>query len=86
MATSPRILLMDEPTAALDPKTSELLLSRASEIIRHAELTVIMVTHNVKEANKYGNRIIQLQEGRIVRDLDGGQKLKTSLSDIYSWF
>jgi putative ABC transport system ATP-binding protein len=81
-----KILLMDEPTAALDPKTAGLLMQKADEIIRDNALSAILVTHQVKEAHQYGNRIIQMQGGKITRDLDAGKKKNISVIDIFSWF
>ena len=81
-----KILLMDEPTAALDPKTSELLMHHANKIIQQYTLTAILVTHQIKDAHVYGTRIVQMQEGYIKRDLNITQKQLLSLSEIYSWF
>jgi putative tryptophan/tyrosine transport system ATP-binding protein len=80
------ILLMDEPTAALDPKTSELLMQQAAKIIAGFNLTTILVTHQLRDAHAYGNRIIQMQEGKIIRDLDAEMKKKLHLNEIFTWF
>ena len=81
-----KILLMDEPAAALDPKTSETLMTLAKKIITDFGLMAILVTHQMKDAIKYGNRIIQMAEGTIKKDLTGDEKMKLQLQDIYSWF
>lgn len=81
-----KILLMDEPTAALDPKTSEMLMQQANKIIYNFKLTSILVTHSIKDAHAFGSRIIQMQEGQVSRDIDSGQKQLLSLSEIYDWF
>jgi putative ABC transport system ATP-binding protein len=81
-----RILLMDEPTAALDPKTSTLILELAAKIIGEYKLTVLFVTHHLKDALNYGNRIVCMEEGRIVQDLDQSAKLKLTMPEVYQWF
>jgi len=81
-----KILLMDEPAAALDPKTSELLMALAQKVIDEFGLTAILVTHQVKDAARYGNRIIQMAEGGIKKDLTGESKAKLQLQDVYKWF
>jgi putative ABC transport system ATP-binding protein len=81
-----KILLMDEPTAALDPKTSETLMKLAQKIIADFGLTAILVTHQMKDVVRYGNRIIQIAEGSIKKDLTGIAKAQLQLQDVYSWF
>ena len=73
MATleKPRLLLLDEHTAALDPKTAKKVLELTDEIIKERELTALMVTHNMKDAIQYGNRLIMMHEGRIIYDVAG---------------
>lgn len=80
------ILLLDEPTAALDPRSAEIIMKTADNLIAQYKLTAILITHNMKEASSYGSRMIQLSEGRIVRDLDEEQKSKLSAVDLYEWF
>ena len=80
------ILLMDEPTGALDPRTADVIMKLADRIIREYKLTAIMVTHNMKDALHYGNRLICMSEGRILRDLLPEEKMKLQLADLYSWF
>lgn len=81
-----KILLMDEPTAALDPKSSENLMHNAVKFISLFELTTIFITHHLKDAHRFGNRIIQMQEGRIARDIAAEGKAKLELNNIYDWF
>ena len=76
MATlqKPRLLLLDEHTAALDPKTAQKVLDLTEEIIHRDKLTAFMVTHNMKNAIRYGNRLIMMHEGRIIYDVSGEEK------------
>lgn len=86
IADDTQLLLLDEPTAALDPKTSELVMQLAEKVIAEHKLTALLVTHQLKHVLQYGNRIIQLKEGRIVRDFQKDQNTRLSLSDVYEWF
>jgi len=70
----PKLLLMDEHTAALDPKTAMRVMKLTAEIIHQNQLTAIMVTHNMEQAIKYGNRLIMLHEGRVQLDIRGREK------------
>ncbi len=81
-----KILLMDEPAGALDPKTSETLMTLAKKIIDDFGLTTVLVTHQMKDAIRYGSRIIQMAEGTIKKDLTGDEKMNLRLQDIYAWF
>lgn len=81
-----KILLLDEPTAALDPRSAEIVLKTADEIIKTHKLTAILITHNIKDAFKYGNRIIQMAEGEIIKDINAIEKQKLTEIDIFSWF
>ena len=81
-----KILLMDEPTAALDPKSGKNLMIKAQEIIHEFGLTTILVTHDLKDAHQYGNRIIQMQEGEIIRDIQEKEKPELELTDLFHWF
>jgi putative tryptophan/tyrosine transport system ATP-binding protein len=80
------ILLMDEPTAALDPKSAAQTIRLANQIIREFQLTAIFITHNLKEAQQNGTRLIQFQEGKILRDIHEEQKVNISLPDMIEWF
>jgi putative ABC transport system ATP-binding protein len=81
-----KILLMDEPAAALDPKTSELLMQLAEKIIREFNLTAILITHSMKDAIAYGDRIILMNEGKISKDIGKEEKSSLTLPQLYSWF
>jgi putative ABC transport system ATP-binding protein len=81
-----RILLMDEPTAALDPKTSSLILELSEKIIKEFNLTVLFVTHHLKDALNYGNRIICMDGGKIIQDLSQESKSKLTIQEVYDWF
>ncbi|MDZ4706894.1 MAG: ATP-binding cassette domain-containing protein [Saprospiraceae bacterium] len=80
------ILLLDEPTAALDPKSALVVLKLAEQLNKELGITTILITHNLKDANLYGSRLIQFQEGKIIRDISGEEKTKLMLQDIYGWF
>jgi putative tryptophan/tyrosine transport system ATP-binding protein len=81
-----KILLLDEPTAALDPKTANAIMQLTNRIVLQHKLTAIMVTHNLKDANAFGNRIIQLQQGEIIKDYEGIAKEQLSSDAIFNWF
>jgi len=82
----PELLLLDEHTAALDPQTSQELMELTSKIILEKELTCLMVTHNLTEAVKYGNRLIVLKKGKVILDLDKEQKSKLKEQDLLEYF
>ena len=81
-----QILLLHEPTAALDPRSAELVMQTANRIIQTYQLTAILITHNLKEAYTYGSRIIQMAEGKILRDLNEAQKKELLHTELYQWF
>lgn len=81
-----KILLLDEPTAALDPRSAEAVTKTADKLIKEYKLTAILITHNMKEAFNYGNRIVQMGEGKILRDLDQLEKGNLTHTDLYEWF
>jgi putative ABC transport system ATP-binding protein len=81
-----KIILLDEPASALDPKTAALVMKAAEEIIRDFNLTAILVTHNIKDALAFGSRIIQLDDGSVVRDIKGSGKTALQPSEIAEWF
>lgn len=84
MATleKPKILLLDEHTAALDPKTASTVLELSDKIILEHGLTALMVTHNMKDAIAHGNRLIMMHEGHIILDISGEDKKKLSVEDL----
>ena len=73
MATlnNPKLLLLDEHTAALDPKTAAKVLALTEKIVTREHLTTLMITHNMRDALRYGNRLIMLYNGRIIIDISG---------------
>ncbi len=81
-----KLMLLDEPTAALDPKTSGMLMDLTANLIKSLKLTAIMVTHQIKDMQKYGDRIIQMHEGKLIRDINAGQKVQLQINDIFNWF
>ena len=80
------ILLLDEPTAALDPKSAEVVMQTAEKIIADYRLTTMLITHNMRETLRFGNRIIHMAGGRVVRDVDAAAKRALKLEDMYGWF
>lgn len=88
MATlkKPRLLLLDEHTAALDPKTAEKVLKLTDELIHEGNLTTLMVTHNMRDAVKHGNRLIMMHDGRIILDIKGEEKLKLTVEELLERF
>ena len=88
MATlrKPDLLLLDEHTAALDPKTADKVLQITEEIVARDNLTTMMVTHNMKHAIQYGNRLIMMDSGRVVVDIKGEEKKHLSVRDLLEKF
>ncbi|MCM1545017.1 MAG: ABC transporter ATP-binding protein [Ruminococcus sp.] len=88
MATlqKPKLLLLDEHTAALDPKTASKVLALSEKIIRENNLTTMMVTHNMHDAITYGNRLIMLHEGRIILDISGEEKKNLTVETLLRKF
>lgn len=82
----PRLLLLDEHTAALDPKTAAKVLEISDKIIAENHLTAMMVTHNMKDAIAHGNRLIMMHEGKIVLNIAGENKKKLTVSDLLTQF
>lgn len=82
----PELLLLDEHTAALDPKTSVALMELTDDFIREDKLTALMITHHMEDALKYGNRLIVMKDGKIVRDLNTAEKANMQLADYYQFF
>ncbi len=81
-----KIFLLDEPTAALDPKSAEIVINTANKLILQLDLTAILITHNLKEAISFGNRIIQMSNGKIIKDLNNEEKNKITINTIFNWF
>jgi putative ABC transport system ATP-binding protein len=81
-----KILLLDEPTAALDPRSATVVMETADKLIREFKLTAILITHNLKDAFTYGNRIIRMGEGEILDDLDDSHKKLLKQTDLFNWF
>ena len=88
MATlkKPKLLLLDEHTAALDPKTAAKVLSLSEKIVEENHLTTLMITHNMKDAIKYGNRLIMMYEGHVIYDVRGEEKANLQVSDLLQRF
>lgn len=88
MATlrKPQVLLLDEHTAALDPKTSEMVLRLTDRIVSEQQLTALMITHNMNDAVKYGNRLIMLHQGRIILDVSGEEKKNLTIDRLMELF
>ena len=82
----PKLLLLDEHTAALDPKTALKVLTLSAKLVAENNLTTLMITHNMKDAIKYGNRLIMMHEGRIIYDVSGEEKKKLHVSDLLAKF
>jgi len=81
-----QVLLLDEPTAALDPRSAEVIMKTADKLISDFKLTAILITHNLKDAYNYGTRIIQMGEGLILKDISTTQKTKLKQNDLFDWF
>ena len=88
MATlkKPELLLLDEHTAALDPKTAARVLDVTEELTSGEKLTTLMITHNMKDAIRYGNRLIMMHEGRIIYDVRGEEKSKLTVAELLDKF
>ncbi|MGI6537051.1 MAG: ABC transporter ATP-binding protein [Caldicoprobacterales bacterium] len=88
MATlkKPKVLLLDEHTAALDPKTARKVLEITDQLIEKNNLTTMMVTHNMRDAIKHGNRLIMMHEGRIILDINGEEKKRLTVEDLLDRF
>ena len=80
------MLLLDEHTAALDPKTAKKVLDLSDRIINENHLTAMMVTHNMRDAITHGNRLIMMNEGEIIYDVSGEEKKKLEVSDLLRKF
>jgi putative ABC transport system ATP-binding protein len=88
MATlkKPEILLLDEPTAALDPKTAEKVLQLTNRIVAEQHLTTLMITHNMRDALRFGNRLIMMDRGQIIANYEGEEKKKLTIDMLLKKF
>lgn len=88
MATlkKPKLLLLDEHTAALDPKTAAKVLETTEKIVQRDNITTLMITHNMKDAIAHGNRLIMLNEGRVILDISGEEKKNLTVADLLKKF
>ena len=84
--TDPKLLLLDEHTAALDPKTAAKVLELTEKIVSERKLTTLMVTHNMNDAIRLGNRLIMMHEGRVIYDVAGAEKAALTVSDLLQKF
>ena len=82
----PKLLLLDEHTAALDPKTAAKVLALTDKLVNEGNLTTLMITHNMRDAIDHGNRLIMLHEGRVVVDVSGEDKKKLTTKDLLDLF
>jgi len=82
----PKLLLLDEHTAALDPKTAAKVLELTDRIVQENKLTTLMITHNMKDAIAHGNRLIMMHEGRIIVNVAGEEKQKLTVDDLLELF
>ena len=81
-----RFLILDEHTAALDPKTAEIIMELTGKVIREKGLTALMVTHNLRYAVEYGDRLLMLNQGKVVMDRAGEAKANTSIDEVMETF
>ena len=84
--SKPKVLLLDEHTAALDPKTAAKVLETTEVIVNRDHLTTLMITHNMKDAIAHGNRLIMMHEGRVIYDVRGEEKKNLHVSDLLKKF
>ena len=82
----PKLLLLDEHTAALDPKTAEKVLEITNRIVTESRLTTLMITHNMKDALRFGNRLIMMHDGRVIVNVEGDQKKGLTVPDLLQLF
>lgn len=88
MATlkEPKVLLLDEHTAALDPKTADKVLNLTQELIDKNHITTLMITHNMKDAIRMGNRLIMMHDGKVIYDVSGDEKKNLTVADLLKKF
>lgn len=80
------ILLMDEPVAALDPRSSELVMNLAAQLISEKKISALLVTHRLHDALRYGNRVLFMKEGKLVYDYDDTARKKLDVVQLMNWF
>ena len=83
---TPKLLLLDEHTAALDPKTAASVMDITERIVKENHITTLMITHNMKQALEYGNKTIILNEGKIVKVLEGEERKNTTVDDLLNMY
>ena len=86
LMSRPKLLLLDEHTAALDPKTSDMVMNLTRKIVEEQELTTLMITHNMEHAIEYGNRLVMLYHGKIVVDVRGKEKKNLTVAELMDLF
>ena len=82
----PKLLLLDEHTAALDPKTSAMVMNLTDKIVKKNNLTTVMITHNMEHAIEYGDRLVMLHEGHVVVDIKGEEKKDLTVAKLLELF
>ena len=82
----PKLLLLDEHTAALDPQTAARVMDLTDRLVQENHLTTLMITHNMRDAIRYGNRLLMLHNGRIVLDISGEEKARLTVADLMDMF
>lgn len=83
---NPKLLLLDEHTAALDPKTAAKVLELTDKIVNENRLTTLMITHNMRDAIKHGNRLIMMHSGKVIVDVSGEEKSRLTVEDLMEMF
>lgn len=88
MATlvTPKLLLLDEHTAALDPKTANTIMQVTDQLVKEHEIPTIMITHNIRQALEYGNKLLVMNEGKIVKELNAEEKKRTTVEELLSMY
>lgn len=86
VADEAKIILLDEPTAALDPRTATLVMELADRLIREHQLTAILITHQLKDAVRYGDRTLLMSAGKITRDLPREDRKSLTINNLLDWF
>ena len=84
--TIPKLLLLDEHTAALDPITAEKVLTITKDVVETNNITTMMITHNMADALKYGNRLLMMKDGRVVLDIEGDEKKTYTVEKLLQKF